>query len=435
MWGRLPTCAPIANRRSPGGLNNPPQDAILPHKGESMKPITCLFLLACTSTWAQSTADRVVGALSDRALAEHVATLKTDDRIAMYSAIVNSRPSEPAHYQVLLASAYVQKSRETTDFSYLDKAVSILNGILSSDNANYEALRLLTETQLERHLFSTAAESSRRLIQISPADPWNWGTLGDAYVEMGEYEKGAEAYQKMVSLRPDLASYNRAAHFRFLYGDVPAAIAIMKKAIDSGSSSPENVAWCMVDLGNIYFKSGQLALAQQSFTDSLRTFKNYHPAYAGLGRVLAETGDIRGAIGNYRRAQEITPLPDYAAALFDLYKKTGQDDLAAQQMDLLDAIDKVSVASGEKANRNLALAFADHDVKLVRALQLAQGELEFRRDVYTYDALALALYKNHRIAEAREYLEKALALKTPEPGFRLHSEIISQATAKERSTQ
>jgi tetratricopeptide (TPR) repeat protein len=400
-----------------------------------MKLFTCILLLASASAWAQSTADRVVGALSDRALAEHVATLKTDDRIAMYSAIVNSKPSDPAHYQVLLASAYVQKSRETTDFSYLDKAVAVLNGVLSSDNANYEALRLLTETQLERHLFSTAVESSRRLIQISPADPWNWGTLGDAYVEMGEYEKGAEAYQTMVSLRPDLASYNRAAHFRFLYGDVPAAIAIMKKAIEAGSSSPENVAWCMVDLGNIYFKSGQLALAQQSFTDALRTFKNYHPAYAGLGRVLAETGDVSGAIGNYRRAQEITPLPDYAAALFDLYKKTGQDDLATQQMDLLNVIDKVSVASGEKANRNLALAFADHDVKLDRALQLTQGELEFRRDVYTYDALAWALYKNHRIAEAQQYMEKALALKTPEPGFRLHSDIIMHAAAEERSTQ
>jgi tetratricopeptide (TPR) repeat protein len=400
-----------------------------------MKLFTCILLLGGVSASAQSTTDRVVGALSDRALAEHVATLKTDDRISMYSAIVNSKPSDPAHYQVLLASAYVQKSRETTDFSYLDKAVSVLNGVLSSDNANYEALRLLTETQLERHLFSTAVESSRRLIQISPADPWNWGTLGDAYVEMGEYEKGAEAYQKMVSLRPDLASYNRAAHFRFLYGDVPAAIAIMKKAIEAGSSSPENVAWCMVDLGNIYFKSGQPALAQQSFTDALRTFKNYHPAYAGLGRVLAETGDIEGAIRNYRRAQEITPLPDYAAALFDLYKKTGQDDLAAQQMDLLNVIDKVSIAAGEKANRNLALAFADHDVKLDRALQLAQGELEFRRDVYTYDALAWALYKNHRFPEALEYMQKALALKTPEPGFRLHSEIIMQASTEERSSQ
>jgi len=395
-----------------------------------MKLFSYVFLLSGISAWAQSTADGIVGALSDRALAEHVAMLKTDDRIAMYSAIASAKPSDTAHYQVLLASTYAQKTRETTDYSYLDHAVSILESVLSSDSSNYEALRLLTVTQLERHLFATAVDSSQRLIKINAADPWNWGTLGDAYIEMGEYGRAAEAYQKMVALRPDLASYNRASHFHFLYNDVPGAIAIMKKAIEAGSSSPENVAWCMVDLGNIYFKSGQLALAQQSFADALRTFKNYHPAYAGLGRVLAASGEIAGAISNYHRAQEITPLPDYAAALFDLYKKSGQDALAARQMDLLDLIDKVSIANGERANRNLVLAFADHDVKLRRALELAQGELEFRRDVYSYDALAWALYKNKRVIEAKQYMEKALLLKTPEPGFRLHSEIIMQAAER-----
>ena len=43
--------------------------------------------------------------------------------------------------------------------------------------------------------------------------------LGDAQTELGNYDKAAEAYQKMVNLRPDLSSYNRAAYFRFLYGD------------------------------------------------------------------------------------------------------------------------------------------------------------------------------------------------------------------------
>jgi tetratricopeptide (TPR) repeat protein len=211
-----------------------------------MKLFVCIFLLSCITAEAQSTADRVTGALSDRALAEHVAMLKTDDRIAMYSAIANTKPSDAPHYQVLLASTYVQKTRETTDYSYLDHAVSILDSVLSSDSSNYEALRLLTVTQLERHLFATAVDSSQRLIKISPADPWNWGTLGDAYIEMGEYDKAAEAYQKMIALRPDLASYNRAAHFHFLYNDVPGAIAIMKQAIEAGSSSPG--AWWILGI-------------------------------------------------------------------------------------------------------------------------------------------------------------------------------------------
>jgi tetratricopeptide (TPR) repeat protein len=394
-----------------------------------MKLLAYLFLLCAASAWPQSSADRIVGALLDRSLAEQVAGMKTDDRIAMYSSLANNKPGN-LHYQVLLAGAYVQKTRETTDYSYLDRAGSILDNVLSFDSLNYEALRLLTETQLERHLFAKAADSSRRLIRIDPADPWNWGTLGDAKIEMGEYENAPEAYQKMMALRPDLASYNRAAHFHFLYGDIPGAIGIMKKAIEAGSSSPENVAWCRVDLGNIYFKTGQLPQARETFTEALRTFKNYHPAYAGLGKVLAAAGDPKGAIESYRRAQEITPLPDYAAALYDLYHRTGRQSEAAKQMDLLDVIDKVSRAAGEKANRNLVFAFADHDVKLDRALELAQGELEFRHDIYSFDALAWALYKNHHYSEAQEYMEKALALNTPEPLFRLHAQAISEAARR-----
>src|SRR5579872_3950911 len=244
-----------------------------------------ILMLALTyAASAQSTTDRVLGALEDRALSEQVARLSTDDRIAMYSTMSQTRP-ENAHYQVLLASAYVQKTRETTDYSYLDRAASLLSNALTADSSNYEALRLMTETQLERHQFAEAAESSRRLIRIAPADPWNWGTLGDALTEIGDYDAAGDAYQKMVTLRPDLASYNRAAHFRFLYGDVNGAIEIMQRAIDSGSSATENVAWCMVDLGNIYFKTGQPEDARKSFENALRIFPNYHPAYAGLGRV------------------------------------------------------------------------------------------------------------------------------------------------------
>ena len=45
-------------------------------------------------------------------------------------------------------------------------------------------------------------------------------------------------------------------------------------------------------------------------------------------------------------------------------------------------------------NRDLALFYADHDMKLAEALDLAQKEFEVRHDIYTWDALAWAFYKN-----------------------------------------
>lgn len=397
---------------------------------------TCLILICAAAfhltALAQSSVEQISSALVDRSLAEHAAMLKTDDQISLYRAMAASRPDN-LHYKIMLASAYVQKTRETTDYSYLDRAVSILNAVLSEDSSNYEALRLSTETELERHLFARAAESSLRLIQIDGADPWNWGTLGDAYIEMGDYDKAADAYQKMVSLRPDLASYNRAAHYRFLFGDADAAVAIMKKAIEAGSSMPENVAWCMVDLGNIYLKTGKDELARQEFLDALRVFPKYPGAYAGLAKTLAAGGDVKGAIENYRRAQELIPLPDYASALIDLYTRTGDGASAARQRELLDTIDRLAVANGEKANRNLVFALADHDMKLDRALALAEGELEFRRDIYSYDALAWALYKNGRYDEAKAAMDKALKIGTPEPDFARHARAIAEALKNENA--
>ena len=85
------------------------------------------------------------------------------------------------------------------------------------------------------------------------------GTLGDALMELGQYDGAADAYQKMVSLRPNQSSYNRASYYRWVMGDAEGAIAIMQRAITAGSSAPENTAWCLVDLGNLYFKSGRLA--------------------------------------------------------------------------------------------------------------------------------------------------------------------------------
>jgi len=62
----------------------------------------------------------------------------------------------------------------------------------------------------------------------------------------------------------------------------------------------------------------------------------------GTRKALTEGGDAKGAIEIYRRAQEITPMPDYAAALYDLYKKSGNGAEAAKQMELLEVIDRVS---------------------------------------------------------------------------------------------
>src|SRR5215467_11377043 len=206
-----------------------------------------VFGIAMT-LWAQSGDDKLSGLLQDRAMFEAVARMKTDDRVAMYEALGRAKPEDP-HYQMQMAATYLQKMRETMDPG------------LANDPKNYEALRLKSAIELERHDFPEVERHSRRLIEIAPDDPWNWGTLGDSLMELGKYSDAADAYQTMVRLRPDMSSYNRAAYYRFVAGDAAGAIEIMKRAVEAGSRSPENIAWCLADLGNMELKIGRVAEA------------------------------------------------------------------------------------------------------------------------------------------------------------------------------
>ena len=357
------------------------------------------------------------------------APLTTDQRIAAYEKLSRSKPDD-AHSKNLLAGAYIQKMRETTDFGYIDRASRIVAQVLAEEPDNYEARRLRSEIELERHHFAEVAELSRQMIAAAPEDAWNWGTLGDALMELGRYDGAADAYQKMVTLRPNQSSYNRASYYRWVMGDAQGAIAIMQRAIESGSPSSENTAWCLVDLGNLYFKTGRLVEAEQAYRSALTTFTGYYPAYAGLGRVQAAQGKYNEAIQSLERAQSAVPMPEYAAALADLDERTGKKAEARRQLDLVDVVDKMARAGNEKTNRNLALVFADQDRHLARSLELAQAELDVRGDVYTYDALAWALYKNGRVEEAESAAARALAFGTLEPAFYYHAGLIAAALNK-----
>ncbi len=357
--------------------------------------------------------------------------LNGDQQIAAYQKQAAAQPSN-AHFQNLLASAYIQKVRESTDFTYLDRASKIVDSVLTADSSNYEAMRLRSEIEMERHHFAQVADYSEELVKIAPDDPFNFGVLGDARMEMGQPDLAAKAYKRMLDLRPNQASYNRAAYHRFVTGNPTEAMGLMNLAIASGGWSPENTAWCLVELGRMYFKVGQLELSEKAFSNALALFDGYHTANAGLGSVKAAQGKIAEAIERYKRAQASVPLPDYAAALYALYTKAGQPKEAAKQIEMVDIVDRIGQATGEKTNRNLAVIYCDENRRIDRALELIREELKVRQDVYTYDALAWALFKEKQYADAQGAIDRATKLGTPEPTFYYHAGMIAAALGRKQ---
>jgi len=352
--------------------------------------------------------------------------LTADQRIATYEKLLKNTPNDPK-VQASLASAFIQKLRETTDFAYLNRASTLVDRILAADPQSYDGIRLSAEIETHRHNFPKAAELATLLTARNASDSGAFGLLGDSLMEMGQYDAANEAYQRMLTLSPNLASYNRIAYQRFVTGKSGEALAWMSTAVQAGSPTAENLAWCLVEFGDMLFKTGRTADAHTAYLMALEKLPGYHRALAALGREYAAAGDFRKAADNFKQAQAVIPLPDYAAALEMLYAKLGRTADAEQQRKLIDVIDKLGQANGEKGNRALAVVYADENRNLDRAVALARAELETRKDVYTQDALSWVLFRAGKQKEAEEMSAKALAFHTPEPMFLYHAGVIAMA--------
>lgn len=365
-------------------------------------------------------------AIRKRVVDQRVDRAATAKRIAIHETAMKQEPGNPQH-AVRLADAYIQMMRETTNYGYLDRAEKLTGRVLAQDPANYEALFVQTQVDLFRHKFNAVATNARKLAERSPKDAANWAMLGDALMEMGQLEPASDAYQKMVDLRPDLMSYNRIGWFRFITGDIEGAIEMMTRAVRAGRPGHENTAWCLVELGNLYQKSGKLDRAESAYRLALQNFSGMHSAHAGLGHVFAAQGKTQEAIDSFRKAQSMAPMIDYAGALADLFEAQGKKAESRRELQTLDLIAKMEAASGQKANRQLALIFANHKHNLTEALDIAAADLEIRKDVYTWDAYAWVLLQSGKLAEAAKAAEKALANGTPEPQFYYHAGLIAKA--------
>ena len=399
---------------------------------------TCT-LLSCTLR-AQSLARVQVpkqapsGSIAARALGKQLSQESTDDRVRAYEQLLRAEPDNVPN-QLGLIAAYLQKLRESADFGYLDRAAKLVDRLLQKDGGNFAARRYQNEIDLQRHDFKTVAEHSETMIRDNPSDPGTWANLGDASMELGQYERAGQAYIKMFSLRPGLGSYNRLAYWRFVTGDGTTAVQLMENAVQAGDDVPENTAWCLAELGDMYFKLGKVPEAEQAYSSALTLFPRLHRALAGLAKTEAVTGHTEAAIRDYKRAQSIVPMVEYAGALEDLYAAAALPGMATEQRDLVATIETIGKVTNEKTNRNLALLLADHNRDLDFALKLMETELPVRGDVYTWDAMSWVLFKSGRLEEAKAASAKALLQHTPEPLFYYHASRIASATGDAQSSR
>lgn len=334
--------------------------------------------------------------------------------------------AQNSRLRVELATLYLQYVRESGDPTFYNKADTLLQQALEQDPNDLFALVQMGNLALARHDFHGALAWGEKAKSVNKLHWLAYGIIGDAHVELGDYEAARQAFDKMVSLRPDINSYSRISYMRELLGDTDGAIQAMSLATRASLQNSEPSNWARVQLGHLNFNSGKLAQAEQFYKSSLELYPNYLHALAGMGRVRAAQGDYDAAINYYKQSLAQMPFPEYVIALGDVYAAAGKTVQAQKQYELVGAIQQLFNSNGVDTDLELALFNADHGQDPANTIAHARAAYERRPSIFAADVLAWALYQNGEYAEAQKYSEMALGLGMQDALKYFHAGMIAQ---------
>jgi tetratricopeptide (TPR) repeat protein len=363
---------------------------------------------------------------ADASAAQLAAGFSAGDTAAYTAHLERRLAAKPndAEALTLLGLAYQQRARETGDPSFYPRSEEMLRGALRLEPTNSLTLRGLASLAASRHRFDESLKLARRAQRQSPRTAAVYGLLGDAYLELGRYERAFAAFDRMAALRPGAVAYARISYARELLGETEAAVEAMMMAVHSAGRSGEPAAWANAQLGNLYLNTGRLRAAGEAHRRALSLFPGYAPALAGLGRTQWWRGRLPSAARLFGFALERAPVPDFAVALGDVYSQMGRRAEAEGAYEKAEMLEHAFVANGGRNQLETALFDLDHDRDVMAALDRARIGRDLRPSIEGEHVLAWALYKNGRCAEAQRHSIRALRLGTKDTGALLHRSFI-----------
>lgn len=316
---------------------------------------------------------------------------------------------------------FTAKARHSYDPGYWKLAEQCGRCIAARRPHSPEALLLLGHVLDSLHRFHEAETMARELVAARGLH-FDWGLLGDALMEQGRLAEAIDAYQKMIDLKPGPQSYSRAAHVRWLKGDLRGAIELARMAARaSDPRDADSSAWSYSRLALYELQFGDAKQALEACEIALRIRPGHAEALLVRGRILLAGGDTSEAIEALSGAAALNPLPEYRWMLAEALRSAGRESEASGEEERL-------VRDGAASDpRTLALFLATRGREPDSALNLARRELEARSDVFTLDTLAWALLADGRAKEAEAVMRRALAEGTEDARLFFHAGVIAAA--------
>ncbi len=331
---------------------------------------------------------------------------------------------------VRLAEALLRQARVTGSAGPSLEAETALRATLRREPADYDARRMLAAVLLSQHRFAEAVAEASRCRDMHPRDAWPYGVLGDAHLELGQYEAAFDAFDRMLALRPDAGAYARASYARELQGDLEGALRFMRMAAEATPpSDAESLAWHGAQLAHLLETAGEFAGARRELTRADKAFPDHPLVAEGLARLDAEEGRYLDALTRVQVLQDLAPTASVAALAGDLLRTLGRNAEAEQQYALAEAAWRVDTPEPARLARFLAERNRGVD-DAVRML-----EAEPRHDIFTEDARAWAFFKSGRLADAQYAITQALRTGSRDRVIRYHAAAIAHAAGQVSSAR
>lgn len=406
--------------------------------GVSLLTVSMLATNACRTTDAASNKLQPC----EIALAEHDGNSRLDDEIR---AIQKKARAQQSSQQALptiekLGWSYVEKARASFDPGFYKLAEQCATCLelksaqlatakpanpeksfapMSPQSSQASALLLRGHVLHSLHRFAEAEQIARQLTAARGL-AFDFGLLGDVLMEQGKLDDAITAYQKMMELKPSPQAYSRAAHVRWLKGDLEGARVLMRmSAQGANAGDPEASAWAWSKLALYELQAGQLKQAAASCELALELQPGYAPALLAKGRVMLAENKFNDAVPSLERAASQNPLPEYRWTLAEALRAAGRTE-EAQKVEA----ELAASAIGDDP-RTYAIYLATRGEQAATALKLTEEELKQRRDVFTLDALAWAQMAAGNYEQAWQTMQQSLATGTADARLFLHAAVIA----------
>ncbi len=343
-------------------------------------------------------------------------------------AILKTRAApEKAENWVAVGDLLAQLQRDTGEIKYFDFAESVYQESLRIRPDFLGAMTGMAWVTGGRHDFKASIEWAKKAIAKDPDCVAAYGILGDAEVELGDYEAALDHYQKMMDLRPDLSSWSRGAHLLWIMGDKSKAQWLMNKAINAGAPFAENTAWCRARLATMLFHDGAILPAQNTIQKLIdQKTKNAH-VLTIAGKIATAQKDYALAMTHYETILSAGPNQAAIAAIGDLHMLQGKKEEAEKFYAKLEHLhEHHHHGGGEHDHHFLAKFYADHDRNLSDALEMIKGR-DDTKNLQEADMVAWIYYKNGKLPQAIAMMKKALRYDTPDAEVHYHAGMIAAA--------